>query len=237
MCNAGKSLKGWNRMDAYQQVRSSALAIIVQDTPADFWTDLRARSQIIYADTFEEVKADAKVHPDQKLDDLLQRRHFRMEKLLVDLADEHGLSSSMNVIIQNSRRHAYVFKGGVSMTQSYVQEIGALPQPARFRERLANTVGLPRLDLGDEPPGAFELRELYGLVAHNPIGRRFKPEEQRLGSVQFCLPASDCKAWAVELTVAEILEAFPAVPRKIEPRRSPTWKRNDDEETGTDEIR
>jgi hypothetical protein len=224
-------------MDAYQQLRTSALDVIVRDTPANFWTDLRARSQIIYADTFEEVKADTKVHPDQKIDDLLQRRHFRMEKLLVDLADEHGLSSSMNAIVQNNRCHAYVFKGGVSMTQSYVQEIGALPQPARFRERLANTVGLPRLDLGDEPPDAFQMRSLYGLVAHNPIGRRFKPEEQRLGSIQFCLPSADCKAWAVELTVAEILEAFPAAPRKVEPRRSPSWKVKDDEGTGTGETK
>jgi hypothetical protein len=235
MCNAGKSIKGLNRMDSETRLRATAMSMIVRDTPQGFWTDLRPRAQNIYADTFAEVKTDAQVHPDQKIDDLLQRRHFRMEKLLIDLAQAHGLSSSMSLIIQNDRHHAYVFKGDVAMTQSYVQRIGELPHPARFRERLASSMKLPRLDLGDEPDGAFIIRNLYGLIAHNPIGRRFREEEQRLGMIQFCLPAEDCKAWAAELTIAEIVAAYPAEPKRSEPRRSPTWKRSDDKDTGAGE--
>ena len=122
------------------------------------------------------------------------------------------------------------------MTQSYVQAIGELPQPARFRERLANSMKLPRLDLGDEPSDAFEMRDLYGLVAHNPIGRRFNKDEQRLGMIQFCLPAEDYDAWAVEFTFSEIVSAYPSGTKRVEPRRSPTWKRRDDKntETGTE---
>jgi hypothetical protein len=221
-------------MDSHERLRQAALPIIVRDTPSGLWSDMRSGSQFVYADTFEGVHNDPNVLPDQKIDDLLQRRHFRMEKLLVDLAIKHGLSHSMSLIVQNNRRHAYAFRNDVGMTQSYVQMIGSLPQPAKFREKLAGTMDLPRLDLGDEPDGAFVMRNLYGLIAHNPIGRRFRAEEQRLGMIQFCLPSADCKAWAVELTITEILEAYPAVPKREAPSRSLTWKeRKDDKGTGT----
>ena len=199
-----------------------------------FWSDLRALALIAYADVFADVDADKSVLPDQKIDDLLQRRHFKMEKLIVDLAARHGMSHSMSLIVQNNRRHAYVFKGDVAMTQSYVQAIGLMPQPAKFRERLANSMDLPRLDLGDEPAGAFVMPNLYGLIAHNPIGRRFRADEQKLGMIQFCLPATDCRAWAVEFTITEILEAYPAAPKKGVPKRSMPWKKpKGDEDTGT----
>jgi hypothetical protein len=221
-------------MDAYERLRATAKPMIVRDIPMAFWSDLRPLAVIAYADTFAEVDADRNVLPDQKIDDLLQRRHFRMEKLIVDLAVRHGLSHSMSLIVQNNRRHAYVFNGDVAMTQSYVQAIGMMPQPAKFRERLASSMELPRLDLGDEPDGAFLMRTLYGLIAHNPIGRRFRADEQKLGMVQFCLPAADCRAWAVEFTVAEILDAYPAAPKKDVPKRSMPWKKPmDDEATGT----
>lgn len=222
-------------MLAYERLRDTAIAMIVRDTPMAFWSDLRPLAAIVYADAFAEVDADKNILPDQKIDDLLQRRHFKMEKLIVDLAIRHGLSHSMSLIVQNNRRHAYVFKGDVAMTQSYVQAIGMMPQLAKFRERLANSMDLPRLDLGDEPDGAFIMRTLYGLIAHNPIGRRFRADEQKLGMIQFCLPAMDCRAWAVEFTVAEILDAYPAVPKKDVPKRSMPWKKpKGDEDTGTD---
>jgi len=222
-------------MDAYERLRATAITMIVRDTPSSFWSDLRALAIIAYANAFADVDADKSVLPDQKLDDLLQRRHFKMEKMIVDLAIQHGLSHSMNVIAQNNRRHAYVFKGDVAMTQSYVQAIGMMPQPAKFRERLANSMELPRLDLGDEPDGAFVMPTLYGLIAHNPVGRRFRSEEQKLGMIQFCLPASDCRAWAVEFTVAEIIDAYPAAPKKDLPKRSMPWKKpKGDEDSGTD---
>jgi hypothetical protein len=163
------------------------------------------------------------VLPEQKIDDLLQRRHFKMEKLIVDLANRHGLSHSLSVILQNNRRHAYVFKGDVAMTQSYVQAIGMMPQPAKFRERLAGSMGLPRL-----------MPNLYGLIAHNPIGRRFRADEQKLGMIQFCLPSADCRSWAIEFTVTEILDAYPSAPKKDVPKRSMPWKKpKGDESTGT----
>lgn len=222
-------------MDAYERLRATAIAMIVRDIPMAFWSDLRSLAVIAYADVFADVDADKNVLPDQKIDDLLQRRHFKMEKLIVDLAIRHGLSHSMSLIVQNNRRHAYIFKGDVAMTQSYVQTIGMMPQPAKFRERLANSMDLPRLDLGDEPEGAFVMPNLYGLIAHNPIGRRFRTDEQKLGMIQFCLPSADCRAWAAEFTVTEILDAYPAVPKKDVPKRSMPWKKpKGDEETGTD---
>lgn len=221
-------------MDAYEEIKSSAKVKLVKDIPAQFWVDLRSLAIITYADTFAAVHADSGILIQQKLDELLQRRHFRMEKLLVDLAVRHKLSHSMNLIVQNNRQHAYVFKGDVAMTQSYVQAIGLMPQPAKFRESLANAMGLPRLDLGDEPEGAFIVRNLYGLIAHNPVGRRFDAESQKLGMIQFCLPSADCKAWAIELTITEILNAYPAAPKKDVPKRSMPWKKNGDEGTGTD---
>ena len=220
-------------MSAYERLRDSAITMLVRDTPEEYWSELRSRSIIIYADAFAEVANDAGLMLEQKIDFLLQRRHFRMEKLLVDLAMRHGLSHSMSLIVQNSRRHAYVFNGDVGMTQSYVQAIGSLPQPAKFRERLANNMELPRLDLGDEPEGAFIMRKLYGLVAHNPIGRRFNEEEQKLGMIQFCLPSVDCKAWAIEFSVMEITSAYPSAPKKAAPTRSLSWKgRGADKDSG-----
>ena len=222
-------------MDAYERLRATAAAMIVRDIPAQFWRDLRALAVIGYADVFAEVSADKNVLPDQKIDDLLQRRHFRMEKLIIELAMKHGLSHSMSLIVQNNRRHAYVFKGGVAMTQSYVQAIGEMPQPAKFREKLAHSMGLPRLDLGDEPDGAFVMPKIYGLIAHNPVGRRFNSEEQKLGMIQLCLPSGDCKAWAAELTVAEILDTYPVAPKTDVPKRSLPWKKPETgKDTGTD---
>ncbi len=216
-------------MNAHEQLRDTTLSMIVRDTSAEFWNELRSRSIIVYANTFADVENNDGVLPDQKIDFLLQTRHFQMENLLIDLAKRHGLSHSLSLIVQNNRRHAYVFNGDVSMTQSYVQAIGNLPQPAKFREKLASTMKLPRLDLGDEPEGAFILRQLYGLIAHNPIGRRFQKEEQKLGMIQFCLPSSDCKAWALEFTIAEIADAYPTVISKITMTRSLSWKKSKDD--------
>ncbi len=222
-------------MDAYERLRATAATRIIQNIPAQFWRDLRSLAVIVYADVFAEVSADKNVLADQKIDDLLQRRHFRMEKLIIDLAGKHGLLHSMSLIVQNNRRHAYVFSGGVAMTQSYVQAIGELPQPAKFRERLARSMGLPRLDLGDEPAGAFVMPNLYGLITHNPVGRRFYPEEQKLGMIQLCLPSSDFKTWAAELTVAEILDTYPVAPRRDVSKRSMPWKKPEiGKDTGTD---
>ncbi|QGM46509.1 hypothetical protein [Methylocystis heyeri] len=222
-------------MDAYGRLRASALSMIVRDVAAAFWPELRALSMVTYADAFAEVAADKGTLEDQKIDDLLQRRHFKMERLIVDLAKKHGLAHTLSVIVQNNRRHAYVYTGDVGMTQSYVKSIGSMPQPARFRERFANAMSIPRLDLGDEPDGAFIMRNLYGVIAHNPIGRRFNETEQKLGMIQFCVPAIDCKAWGVELTLSEIIDSYPAAAERETPKRSLPWKKKArDEGTGTE---
>jgi len=215
-------------MDTYQELYNQTLEILVSDTPTEFWDDLSSIGKNIYADAYAEVKNDSSVILEQKIDYLLQRRHFRMEKLLVDLAVRYNLSHSMSLISQNNRRHALVYNGDVSMTQSYVQAIGDLPQPAKYREKLANAMTLPRLDLGDEPKNTFIMRELYGLIAHNPVGRRFQEDHQKLGMIQFCLPSKDCKKWAMELSIPEIISAYPAKTKLIIPTRSLPWKSSKD---------
>lgn len=220
-------------MHAYERLRANTLATIIRDTPEGFWTDVRELAKITYADAYADVATDKNVLPSQKIDDLLQRRHFRMEKLLNDLAQKHGLSCTTTAIPQNGRHHAYVYSNKVGMTQSYVSAIGMMPKPAKFRERLANAMNLPRLDLGDEPDGAFILPNVYGVIAHNPVGGRFSLDEQKLGMIQFCVPARDCKAWAAELTFAEILSAYPVRQKIASPRRSLPWKtRKDGGNTG-----
>lgn len=37
-------------MDVYERLRATAIAMIVRDIPAEFWTDLRALAIIAYAD-------------------------------------------------------------------------------------------------------------------------------------------------------------------------------------------
>ncbi len=214
-------------MDAYQRLRESSLAMIRTNTPQQYWEDLRARTRVVYVDSYAAVEADRNILAGQKIDYLLQSRHFKMEKLIVDLADHHGLSHTLNLIVQNNRRHAYVFDGDVAMTQSYVQTIGAMPQPAKFREQLANSMRLPRLDLGDEPDGAFVLPKLYGLIAHNPIGRHFREEDQKLGMIQFCLPTEDCKRWAIEFAIEEIVTSYNTETKRETPKRALRWKNQD----------
>ncbi|HLL31715.1 MAG TPA: hypothetical protein VK403_12030 [Allosphingosinicella sp.] len=46
-----------------------------------------------------------------------------------------------------------------------------------------------------------------------------------LGMIQLCFPARDCKAWAVELAIEEVVTAYPAPAKDAAPRRQPTWKR------------
>jgi len=175
-------------------------------------------------DAYHEIAADAGYLAEQRKDALLQMRHFRMERLLISLAEKYGLARSPTVLAENARSIAYVTGGDVGMTQAYVADIGAMPKPARFRERFAERMALPRLDLGDEPPEVMIGKSFYGLLAHNPVGRRFREEDQKLGTMQFCLPASDCKAWAVELTIPEILMAYEAAKPAAKPDRSLPWK-------------
>ncbi|MCH8097939.1 MAG: hypothetical protein IID53_12760 [Proteobacteria bacterium] len=108
-----------------------------------------------------------------------------------------------------------------------------MPKPARFRERhaaMSNIPKFPRLDLGDEPPEVLLGKDFYGLLAHNPVGKRFTEHEQRLGMMQFCIPVNDCSGWAVELAIEEIVSAYQvAAPAEKVDRRLP-WKKRGEEE-------
>lgn len=207
-------------MDDYERLRDTFLGMIIRDIPEQFWVDLRALSMITYSEAFASAFADKALLPQQKIDYLLQRRHLMMEKLLVETAGKHGISYSTTAIPENGRHHAYVFAGDVGMTQSYVQAIGSLPQPAKYRKQLANAMDLPRLDLGDEPKGALNVPHLYGVLAHNPVGKKFTLEAQKLGNIQFCVPARDCRGWAAEITIAEIFDAYPAIKEETRPKRT-----------------
>jgi hypothetical protein len=109
-----------------------------------------------------------------------------------------------------------------------VQAIGAMPKPAKYREQLAAMSAIPkapRFDFGDEPQEVLLGKDFYGLLAHNPVGKRFTEHDQRLGMIQFCIPVDDCTEWAVELTVEEILSAYESAAPGKKPDRSLPWKR------------
>lgn len=211
-------------MDAHQRLKATALSVVVRDVPAGFWSEALTRGRLAYMDAYHQIAADTRILPEQRKDMLYQLRHFRMEHLLITLAEEYGLAKSPTVLAENGRTFAYVTTGDVGMTQAYVSEIGAMPQPARFRERFARKMDLPRLDLGDEPAEVMVGKSFYGLLAHNPVGRRFDENDQKLGMMQFCLPANDCKAWATELTITEIVQAYEAAKPADKPDRSLPWK-------------
>lgn len=220
-------------MDWQQRLRDTILSTIIRDFPQKFWEEAKRRTQQTYLDVFYQVQLDPNVVAEQRLDKLYQDRHFRMEHLLAILADEHGLAQTSTLLTENNRHYVYATKGNIGLTQVYVPAIGSMPKPARFRERhaaLSNIPKFPRLDLGDEPPEVLLGKDFYGLLAHNPVGKRFTEREQRLGMMQFCIPVNDCSRWAVELAIEEIVSAYQvAAPAEKVDRRLP-WKKRGEEE-------
>lgn len=217
--------------------RATVLEIVVRDTPKAFWEDLRARSHQTYLDVFKQIENDRNVLAEQRLDNLYQQRHFRMENLLKTLADGHGLATSATLLVENNRRYVYVSKGSVGLTQAYVPAIGEMPKHARFRQRhsaMNAIAAAPGLDFGIDAPELLELKAFYGLIAHNPGGKRFSESEQALGMIQLCVPASGFKSWAAQITLQEIISAYPATRTEAKPERGPVWKApaNDKKEQG-----
>ncbi len=117
------------------------------------------------------------------------------------------------------------------ITQSYVQALGDLPHPAKFRERLAEAAKCPRLPF-DDPEEIFAVKEFYALFAHNPVGRTFTEDHQRLGSLTFCVPSKDMRGWVTEISIPELISFYPARKAARKSGRGPTWKRRTD--TGTE---
>jgi hypothetical protein len=153
-----------------------------------------------------------------------------MDWELYESANRHGLIATANLLPENQWYHAYVVSGSFGITQSYVQAVGELPHPAKFRERLAEAAACPRLPF-DEVKEIFEVKEFYALFAHNPVGRMFSEEHQRLGALSLCIPSKDMRSWVAELSVPELLAYYPAKVAVKKVGRGPTWKR--DQDTGT----
>jgi len=213
-------------MDAYSGLREAIKATITKDFPQAFWKEARERVRVAYRDEFHEVANNPNVVKEQRLDRLHQQRHFRMERELMVLAEKFGMDRSPTWLECNGRHYVYVACGMVGLTQAYVPYMGAMPNPRRYRERLASRNEIPRLDLGDEPQGVIRAKEFYGVLAHNPVDRKvFSEEKQRLGMLQFCVPTGDGKAWGAELAIEEILSAYPETrPAEAKPERKPIWK-------------
>jgi hypothetical protein len=105
-----------------------------------------------------------------------------------------------------------------------------MPKPARYRTQLAAMNDLtnePRLNLLDQPPDTLLGKDFYGLLAHNPAGRRFIESEQRLGMIQFCVPVRDFSEWAVQLTIEEIVSEYEQASPTRKPVRGLPWKKID----------
>lgn len=218
-------------MTPAERRRQHILAILVRDLPRAFWEDLRGRVRQAYLDIFHQVRNDPNVLDEQRLDKLYQDRHFRMENLLKVVSDAYGLDSSAALLVENNRRYVFASMGAVGLTQAYVQTIGEMPKPARFRERhseLNRIVREPALNFGLEPPALVELKAFYGVIAHNPVGKRFTETDQALGMIQLCVPIDGCTSWASQFTLQEIISAYAIEEPTPKPERGPSWKRDEE---------
>lgn len=216
-----------------EQMRSHILAQAVASIPKSFLEEMQDRSRRAYPEAFLTVKHDPTTLEEQQIAKLTQDRCFRMDWELYHAAAAHGLAVTAKELPLNKWHHTYVTVGSFGLTQSYVPKVGDLPQPARFRDALAEAANCPRLPI-DDPSEIYAVKEFYGLFAHTPVGRRFIEDEQKLGSLMFCVPDRTMKAWAVSISVPELIARYPVEKQAPKEDRAPTWKRNKD--TGTDKA-
>jgi len=219
-------------MDQQEMQRKAVIATVTRDLPQGFWADMGAGTRQAYLGAFHQVKNDPNILDDQRLDQLYQVRQAHMEKILMDVAVKHGLASSTTLLVENGRRYVYAAKGAVGLTQAYVQTIGDMPKPARFRERHAaqnRVVSEPRFDFGEEPSVLLHAKRFYGLIAHNPVGKRFSERDQALGLIQLCIPNPSCSSWIVQTALQELIAAYAPVVASEAKERGPTWKTDREE--------
>ncbi len=219
--------------------RLAILAVIVRDLPGSLWSELRTRARQAYSDVFHQTLNDPNVIDEQRIDLLLQARHFRMEKVFKALAEAHGLACSPTLLAENNRRYVYAAGGSVGLTQAYVPAIGDMPKPARFRERhsaINRLIADPGFDFGLVAPELLQVKAFYGLIAHNPVGKRFTEADQTLGMIQLCVPVSGFGTWAAQFTVQEIVSAYEAAAPAAKTERGPTWKPQEDKKKGSGEV-
>ncbi len=221
-------------MTAEEEQKQLVINGLVGSVHKTFLETLRRRFEVAYADTFLEVRHSKLVVDEQRLTKLRQDRHFRMEWELGEAAKAVGIPCTARQLPENDYSFVYASAGAVGMTQSYVPYIGAKPQPAKFRDELAKAGRIPRLDLGDEPAETFRLKDFYALIAHNPIGPQFTEDQQKLGSIQLCVPDGESKSWALEIGLLELLGHYPVETKRRVSHRAPKWKTGADKKKGGD---
>lgn len=216
-----------------ESLREHVLSEAVRCVPRSFFVEVHDRTRRAYSECYAEVAASRTTLREQRLSRLVQDRCFRMDWELFEAAKAHGLAVTAKELPSNKWRHAYAAVGPFGLTQAYVQRIGDLPQPARYRDELAEAARMPRLPL-DDPSEIYAPRTFYALLAHNPVGRRFDEDQQRLGSLMFCVPHSDMKSYAVAIGVPELLARYPVEKKDAGRTALPTWKQQTKRDTGTE---
>ncbi|MBS0548205.1 MAG: hypothetical protein JSR24_10665 [Proteobacteria bacterium] len=208
--------------------KAKVLQMLVGQSPRGFWSEFGILLRQTYMDTFEQVAHERMILSEHKIDYLLQLRHFRVESLLHSVAQRHGLPSTATLLVANHRSYVMAGAGSIAFTQAYIPTISEMPQPARFREKhsLMNEIARGgRLALGDQPVELLAGKAFYGIICHNPVGRRFEKDLQKLGMVQFCVPGAGCKDWLAEVTFQEIVAAYGAEKRAEQRKaRGLPWK-------------
>lgn len=215
-----------------ERLRDHVIAQAITNIPRGFMVEFQERVRRAYSEEYAEVAHKPTTLKQQRIFKLNQDRCFRIDWELYEAATAHGLAATANPLPSNKWHHTYVTSGAFGLTQSYVQNLGDLPQPARFRDNLAEAARCPRLPL-DDPEEIYASKKFYALFAHNPFGRTFTEEHQRLGSLMFCAPNRDMKGWAAEISVPELIALYPAERKATRTDRAPMWKRRQDRETGT----
>lgn len=210
------------------QIRQHILAQATASIPRAFLVEVQERVRRAYNEEFAKVAHNGTTLPEQQIFKLNQDRCFRIDWELHEAAKAHGLSVTAKELPSNKWHHTYVSSGDFGLTQSYVPRVGDLPQPAKFREALAEAANCPRLPI-DDSAEIYSVKDFYALFAHTPVGRRFREEEQKLGTLMFCVPDRTMKAWALSVGIPEVIALYPLDDKgKKEDRTVPTWRRDKD---------
>lgn len=210
------------------ELRQHILAQVTSSIPKAFLVEMQERIRRAYNEEFAAVADNVTTLAEQQIFKLNQDRCFRIDFELHEAAKAHGLNVTAKELPNNKWHHTYVTSGSFGFTQSYVPRVGDLPQPAKFREALAEASNCPRLPI-DDCAEIYAVKEFYALFAHTPIGRRFVEEEQKLGSLMLCVPDRLMRSWALSVGIPEIIAVYPADEKtKKEGRTVPTWKQGAD---------
>jgi hypothetical protein len=215
------------KLEAVDERKAHLTATAVAAIPKQFLHDVIRRAEIAYAATYDEVKHHPQTLIEHKLAKLKQVRCFRMEYEMAEAAKACGLPHTSKLLPENDWCYTYVVTGNFGLTQAYVQQIGSLPNSAKYRENLANASRIPRLAL-DEDPEIYKARKFYGLIAHNPVGQLFDESKQKMGSIQLCIPCEGMKGWALEIPLVELLSYYPVEIRRAVATPEPMWKKAED---------